>query len=328
MKWLYRALVAAAVAVCTLSPAAGAFGWQSALSLGQQVVGKGSVHHGDIDLTAGQVVVYGRENGSVQVAFGQVEIAGTVTGGVRVGTGQVVLAHGARVIGPVSIGTGQIVHLRPGESLQAYGASHSQPVSSSTTTTVANLPGLTPRLSLPFAAFAWPFGAVLGVVGWAFARLAWWLVSLAAAFLILTMFPDATRRITDEVATRPGPSLGWGVLLYLCAGPAAVLLAITILGAPLVMVLGLALVAAHVMGYIAVSLVLGARVLPALGMPGRTPVWELAAGTVALLVVGSVPWIGIPLTMAVACVGAGAVALTGFGTGRPWFRGPAPVPPA
>ena len=298
-----------------------------AISAGTFVVAQGTTHQGDISLNMGTVIVRGTEVGSVHVGMGQIEVSGHVTGSAQVGMGQVVLTHGARVDGATQVGMGQVSRLGPGAALPD-GGSVPNGVGVNTTTS----------LNAPFAVFAGPgglmrnlvFGLPAGVAIWLglVGRVSWWLLSLAVAFVILSLFPEPTRAIAADIANAPGPALGWGLLVALAAGPAAVLLMITVLGIPLAFVLGLVLLAAKVMGYVAVALLLGGRALPPLGVERATVGWELVAGTVLLLLVGSIPVLGWLVGVAVALLGIGACGRTGFGTGRPWFRRTSPANPA
>jgi hypothetical protein len=298
---------------------------------GTVVVPVATTHVGSIGLGAGTVVVRGVEIGTVTVGVGAVEVSGRVTGSIEVGMGEVILAHGARVGGRVSVGMGREVRLAPGQPLPLTVGG----VDRTETLTFAPAPPLPAVGVWPLAAVvraaagALPLGggpalAVAPLVG----RVAWWLVSLAVALVVLVLFPEPVRRLVDDVEAAPLSALGWGTLVALAAGPAAVLLAITLLGIPLALLLVLAVLLAKVLGYVAVSLLLGRRLLPRLGVRDGAIGWELVAGTVLLLLVGSVPVLGALVDLAVALVGIGASGRTGFGTGRPWLRAPRPGPVA
>jgi hypothetical protein len=331
---LAGALVAAALGLGAAGPAlaqagsAGKAGTAPASArVGTVVVATGARHPGDIRLAVGAVVVRGREVGDVDVGVGEVEVAGSVTGSIRVGVGEVVLARGARVLGGVFLGLGREVRLPAGQPL---------PPAQEPTTAPARIVLTYPA---PPVAWAWAararaaaaaFPPALGFgAGWALAalgRVAWWLVSLGVALAVLALFPEAVGRVAADAARAPLSALGWGALVALAAGPAAFLLAITLVGIPLALLLGLALLAAKVMGYVAVSLLLGRRLLPRLGAGGAAAGWALAAGSALLLLVGSVPVLGLAVDAAVALVGVGSSGRTGFGSGRAWFRAGAGVP--
>ncbi|MCL6596238.1 MAG: hypothetical protein K6V73_08500 [Firmicutes bacterium] len=317
------ALAAAALGLGAAGPALAQAGTAAPAraGVGTVVVPAGTRHLGGIRLAVGTVVVRGREVGDIDVGVGEVEVGGNVTGSIRVGVGEVVLARAAHVLGGVSLGLGREVRLPAGQPLPP-----------------AQVPTTAPGrvvLIYPVSAAGWAWaararaavaalphglgfgaGAALAVLG----RLAWWLVSLGVALAVLALFPEAVDRVAADAARAPLSALGWGALLALAAGPAALLLTITLVGIPLALLLGLALLAAKVMGYVAVSLLLGRRLLPHLGAEGAAAGWALAAGTALLLLVGSVPALGLAVDAAVALVGIGSSGRTGFGSGRPWFR--------
>lgn len=326
IAWAARIAIAGTVLVLSVAaalPAPRAAAAPDSLSTGTYTVPVDVTHQGNIDMGVGSVVIQGAEIGSVNVGTGEVEVSGTVTGAVQVGMGQLILGHAAHVGGKVRVGAGQVVRLAPGQPLPAVTrgggqgfVGHNLPVNAG-----AGVGEIFGRL-LGIALFG-PFAAAsvaLSLVG----RVAWWLVSLAVAFVLLSLFPEPTRRIAEDVERAPGSALGWGLLVVLASGPAAILLAITILGIPLALLLGLGLLAAKVMGHVAVSLLLGARVLPRLGVGQAAVGWELVAGTVLLLLVGSVPVLGFFVALIVGLIGIGACGRTGFGAGRPWFRAPPP----
>lgn len=325
VAWAARIATAAMVIlVAAAPPALSAAAGPDSLGAGTYSVPDGVTHRGSIEMGVGRVVVRGTEIGNVHVGVGEVEVSGTVTGAVEIGMGQLILAHAARVGGKVRVGAGQAVRLPPGQPLPAagqgaapafVGPSLPADVGVGVGEILGRLPGPAPMG--PFAGTR----VVLSLVG----RVAWWLFSLAVALALLSLFPEPTRRIAADVERAPGPALGWGLLLALASGPAGILLAITILGIPLALLLGLGLLAAKVMGYVAASLLLGARVLSRLGVRQAAVGWELGAGTVVLFLIGSVPVLGFFLGLTVALIGIGACGRTGFGTGRPWFRAPPPV---
>jgi hypothetical protein len=108
---------------------------------------------------------------------------------------------------------------------------------------------------------------------------------------------------------------GQGLIAYIVAVVALVLLTITIIGIPGAIVIGIALPVATYVGLAAAATVLGAA-LPFPQLKGRE-VLQLAAGVGVLFLVSLLPGIGGIFTAAAACLGVGALVRT---------RG-APVPP-
>ncbi len=104
---------------------------------------------------------------------------------------------------------------------------------------------------------------------------------------------------------------GVGLLGYVAAIAAIVLFAITIIGIPAAIVVGLALPVATYVGLAAAATVLGAA-LPIPQLQGKE-IHQLAAGVGVLFLASLVPFAGGVFTAAVACLGLGALIRTRFG---------------
>lgn len=279
----------------------------SAAQVGSIVIPAGTVHNGDIDVSAGNVTVEGTVRGNVSVALGQVEVSGRVTGRVSVGMGQIVLAKGARV-GNTSVGMGQIQTLGPGVPLPV-------PPSTVTHTTV-----ISPRIfgHWPTLPIAWGTAGPSVLLF----RVFWWLAGLAVVLILAGAYPRGLETIERDFLKEPVSGFAWGFLLLLCAFPASVILMLTIVGIPLVLLLWLGLVAAKVLGFAALSLYVGREILHRFNRTAPSTGVMAVVGTAAFLIVGTVPLLGWLLGFVVACAGVGVAARTGFGSGRPWFRRP------
>ena len=287
----------------------------SSSGVGTIVVPPGTTS-GSISLSAGEVRIFGTVDGNVSVGVGEVDITGTVTGNVHVGVGRIVATTDASVGGTSSEGLGQIRRLNPGQPLP--------PLQSPG-------PGMVVTDRVTAGHLFWP--GLVGLIGLGpggilsvgISRLLAWLVGLGFALVLFALFPKAVESIAGAVERTPGPSVGWSVVLLLAAPPALVILTITVVGIPAVFVAALALLAAKAAGYVAASLIIGRRLGTNLGH-GRLPAipWQIVLGTVLLFVVGSVPVVGFLLDLTISAFSLGAVALTGFGSGRPWFRRPVP----
>lgn len=107
-----------------------------------------------------------------------------------------------------------------------------------------------------------------------------------------------------------------GLFAYVVAGLALVVLAISIVGIPAAVVLGLGLPLATYVGLAAAATVIGAA-LPVTQLRDR-PVLQLGAGVGVLFLASLVPMVGGLLVAIAACVGFGALVRTRF----------RPLPPA
>lgn len=281
--------------------------------VGSLVIPAGTTHNGNIALSAGNVMVAGTVRGNVSVSFGQVDVSGRVTGNISVGIGQLVLAKGARV-GNTSVGIGQIITLPPGAPF---------PVTTTPNTIQTNIFAtrfLPSWASLPIA-IATSYTAGLLV------RIVWWLIGLAAVLILTSAFPRGLEIVERDFVQAPATGFAWGFLILLAAPPASIVLALTIVGIPLVLVLWALLFAAKVVGYAAISLYVGRAILSRFDLKAPSIGIIAVVGTATFFLVGSVPIIGALVDFVVTCASIGVVARTGFGTGRPWFRKPAPSTP-
>jgi hypothetical protein len=132
----------------------------------------------------------------------------------------------------------------------------------------------------------------------------------AIALLIAATFPGALTRIGAYLVNRPGLSALGGVAILLGFVPLCVLLAVTIIGIPLIPVAVMLLVALFLFGFTVSAAWLGER-LPFL--EGKTPVKTVALGGVFFVLVGLIPWIGTVALILAAAFSAGATLLSRFG---------------
>jgi hypothetical protein len=133
---------------------------------------------------------------------------------------------------------------------------------------------------------------------------------LIVALLIAVAFPGALTRIEAYLVNRPGLSALAGVAILLGFVPLCVLLAVTIIGIPLIPVAVMLLVALFLFGFTVSAAWLGER-LPFL--QGTTPVKTVALGGAVFVLVGLIPWIGTAALILAAAFSAGATLLSRFG---------------
>jgi len=125
------------------------------------------------------------------------------------------------------------------------------------------------------------------------------------------VFPVQSRSAEASLADRPWRSLGIGALVVLATPPAAVLLLVTVVGAPL----ALAAIAAYalllLLGYLVTAGALGERLLRDTGrVPNASRAREalaLAAALLALMLIGWLPWLGWLVSLAAAMAGIGSL---------------------
>jgi hypothetical protein len=143
------------------------------------------------------------------------------------------------------------------------------------------------------------------------ARLARGVLLVGIALLVVLAFPGPVTRVRAFLASRPGLSSLSGLAVLVGFAPLCALLAVTIIGIPLIPIAAMLLVAVLLFGITVAALWLGERV-PLLG-ENKTPLKAVALGAVILAVVGLVPWIGTLALFGAALVAAGATLLSRFG---------------
>jgi hypothetical protein len=131
------------------------------------------------------------------------------------------------------------------------------------------------------------------------------------AVLIAAAFPGALTRIETYLVHRPGLSALGGVAILLGFVPLCVLLAVSIIGIPLIPVAVMLLIALLLFGFAVSAAWLGGR-MP-VSQEHKTPVKSVAWGGAILTLVGLVPWFGLTVLILVAAVSAGATLLSRFG---------------
>jgi hypothetical protein len=140
------------------------------------------------------------------------------------------------------------------------------------------------------------------------------LVLLALGVIVTAFFPTHLDAIARTVRHDPWRSAGIGLLAFLCLVPLTILVAITIIGIPLVPLIGLGAIVSTFIGYFAVSATIG-RELP-VDVKWKTTFWAFTLGLVLLTLVNAVPFLGWFTWMAAVIVGLGATLLSRFGTMR------------
>jgi hypothetical protein len=251
---------------------------------GDLVVPQGTVVQGDVVNVGGSIDV---EPGSVVQGD-----AVSIFGSTNVQQGAVVLGDTAAVFGTVDVERGGQVmgeHINIGLG-KILGGSHHR---------------AKPRSMLSNLG---PFGV--------FPSLALFAVMYLLGLLGLRVWPDRIRSVGHALFEQPVRSFVVGFLCWLLLLPVIVLLCISIVGIPLVPLLPVAMFLGVVMGVSALALRMG-EAMPA--GPGErfVPPAALGMGTIALLLVAFVPWLGLPVLFLVQFFALGAAVSSRFGRALP-----------
>ena len=243
-----------------------------------------------------------------RVVIGQslrIEAGEVVPKAVAVGGSVTVLGH---VLGD-AVAVGGSVNLRPGSQVDGDAVAIGGAV---TVEEGARLEG--DNVSLGARPIGWivgglaPFGASARLFGRAWTRA---FLLLVIALLIALAFPDRVARVRTFLTSRPGVSSLGGIALLMGFIPLCILLAVTIIGIPLIPVAVMLLVALFLFGVTVSAMWLGERI-PLL-QENKTPLKAVALGGPVLVFVGLLPWIGTPVIVLAAVMSAGATILSRFG---------------
>ncbi|MCX7838606.1 MAG: polymer-forming cytoskeletal protein [Anaerolineae bacterium] len=240
-----------------------------------------------------------RIGGDVAVFGGHLRSAGRIDGDVAVFGGNVTLESTAMLDGDLAI-FGGVLNQKEGAVVRGR-------VERSTETSW-NSPL---AMFIPFRNGMDWFGAF---VGWIVRGLVYTLALGALGALILVFLPTQLNQVASVAEKSALPSIGVGCLAWLVVPPLIILFAITCLGIPLSLVLGIVFVAAMVLGWVAISLIVGDRLLDALKVKNLVPLLAMFVGLIALWLVTSLPVLGTLIWLFLTALALGAVALTRFGT--------------
>ena len=181
-----------------------------------------------------------------------------------------------------------------------------------------------------FAPFSPSWNFWDGIVGGFIKNLVNTLALAALGALIIVFLPSQLKQVADVAEKSAAPSLGVGCLTWLVVPPLMILFVVTCLGIPLSLVLAITFVAAIVLGWIAISAIIGDRLLNALKAKNIVPMLAMVVGLIMLWLITSLPILGGFVWLFIATLAVGAVALTRFGT-RPYpptaLAPVAPTPP-
>jgi hypothetical protein len=252
-------------------------------------------HEGERDaivVVVGDVAVArGETAGGVYLASGDARIAGEVDGDVIVLDGDVLLS--GRVDGDLFVADGT-ARLLPSAEVTGnveYGDQHPR---------IA----LDARVRGDVTSQDWP--NLGGAVAWIGGFLAWLAVSLsllALGALLLLIAPRAADALEAQSHRRLGPTIAIGIAILIVLPVLALIAAVTVVGIPLAIGIGVALLPLGATAYVASAHALGRRMVPA----PRHRMLSLLAGLGALRLAALVPFFGLAVGGAALILGLGLI---------------------
>ncbi len=321
-----RFMVLLIALTCLAFVATPAFAAQGTTRNGDHVCFGGSDVVGS-DETPNSVVLFGcgariQSGARVQkdvVSFGGdvvIEQGADITGDVVVFGGNLDIAghvgHRVTSFGPITLEPSAVV----GENVDAFGRINQKPgatvrgrVNSGNNVTIGPRIFPTPFVYVP-SVFDTGAGLIFGALRALVATLA--LIALGA--LVLVFLPTQTQQVAATAERAALPSLGVGCLTFLVVPSLIILFVITCLGIPLGVILGIAFGAAVLLGWIAIGMIVGDRLLRALKTTTIVPMLAMLVGLLVLWIITQLPILGGLIGLFVATLALGAVVLTRFGT--------------
>jgi len=164
---------------------------------------------------------------------------------------------------------------------------------------------ITNALSEEWEGWSWIFAIIslsifLGVL----------LVTVLTVFLI----PKPVRLISSAIKEKPFKVTAWGLAGLVLVVPLAVLLAISVIGIVLIPLEMAIVLFAVILGFIAVSQLVGRKLFTALKRHDQSLMRETIWGLIILWLIGWIPYVGWMVKMCAIVIGLGGVLLTRFGT--------------
>jgi cytoskeletal protein CcmA (bactofilin family) len=240
---------------------------------GDVTVGRGERVDG-VFIASGDARIAGQVDGDVVVLSGDVLVSGTIDGDLFTADGEAHLLPSAEVTGDVGYGDE-----RPRVALDA-------------------------RVHGDVTKQDWP--DVGGLFSWVGGLVIWLAVSLSLlglGALLVLIAPRAADSLHARSRERLGPTIAIGIAILIVLPIAAVIAAITLVGLPLALGIGLSLLPLGAVAYLASAYVLGRRLLK----PPHQRLLALLAGLAILRAAALVPFFGALVGLAALIFGLGLI---------------------
>jgi len=158
-----------------------------------------------------------------------------------------------------------------------------------------------------------PFIMTMGIGGFLVFKFLMLLGFIGLAMIIVSFMTKQVGVISSRIEKEWLKTLLWGILGYILICPLAVLLAITIIGIPLIIVELVLVSMAMVMGYIAATQLIGKKFTKAIKSPNRPMIVEIIWGLVILFLIDLIPVLGPIVKWLVLTLGFGSAIVTKLG---------------
>lgn len=231
--------------------------------------------------------------------LGQITVNGKVEDGVLAIGGSVVLTKTAVVRGGVASVGGVIVMARDAE----IGGNLTEINSTNIYETLMN------SINSEWDGWSWVFAII---------SLSMLTVILCMALLTAALLPKQVIIVSEAISENTLKVILTGVLALIAIAPLALLLTISVIGIALIPLEVILVVLTVLLGFIAVSRLIGSWALRLCGKKDAGIVRQTFWGLVIIWIIGWVPYLGWMIKAIAIMIGMGATLITRFGTHQGW----------
>ncbi|MDP3042901.1 MAG: polymer-forming cytoskeletal protein [bacterium] len=145
-------------------------------------------------------------------------------------------------------------------------------------------------------------------LGWAWGRLYSIFSALVIGLVLISLWRDEIKKLTDKMLDKAGVSIGWGAVIMFLTPIAAILLLITLIGLPLAFILMGVWLIALLISKILVGILVGRGLLGRfLPKQKESMIWAMVIGIAAVWIICSLPYIGWLFCLVAAWWGLGGI---------------------
>ncbi|ODS24946.1 hypothetical protein AB835_01410 [Candidatus Endobugula sertula] len=236
-------------------------------------------------LVGGSIEFNGRAGDELIIKGREIIIAGEIAGDVTLYAKNIQILPTAKIMGNFTYTSAEEANIHPGSVIS--GSVRKQPLPDWQSSSLETLKELSITISILF---------LLSIV-----------ISVGILYLLL---PDMFMTASDTVSLRFLQCIAVGLMIFLITPPLIILLFITILGAPLALLVLLFYIALLIMGYFIAIFYVGDRLLTYIRRNReKTTLWRLLSIVVALmvlLILSAIPLIGLLTLFFIFLVGLGS----------------------
>ena len=286
---------------------------------GNIILSKTAVVAGAVTMYAGNVTIEGKVNGPLKVYAKKIALNGEITRDVELNAEQIELGPQAKLGGALRYSSN--AQFKTAQGVIIGGA-----------VTRADAMNGRPDTHHDREWHGQMMGSGSGWAGTIAGTVASFVALLAASALFLLVFTGFSQRTATRMLAKPWSALAAGVVILLGAPILAMLLLITLIGIPLGMVLMMLFPLILLMGWVVGVFGVAQRVQRAIQKEVSSGLSAATIGFFALtlllvLLLGSLPFIGFLILVAILLLGTGACALELYCQVRPSHNSTAPSAP-